>query len=79
MIRTHFSYVLFDADVRRLNDVSGELDVSVHDQRFVRPVRVDAHFAGVNDRLGRGASLPAQLRVALELARVRSLSEEKII
>lgn len=70
---THFLYVLFDPDVRRLDNVSRELNVSVDDQRLVRPVGVDAHLAGVDNRLWRGAPLPAQFRVALELTRIRSL------
>lgn len=70
---THFLYVLFDPDVGWLNYVSCKLNVSMHDQRLVRPVRVDAHLAGVYNRLWCGASLPAQFCVALELAWIRSL------
>lgn len=77
VVITHFLYVLFDPGVRRLYNVSGELDVTVNDHRLVRPVRIDAHLTGVHDRLGRGAPLPAQLRVTLELPRVRSLLKKK--
>lgn len=46
---THFLNVLFDPNIRRLNNVSSELNVSVYDERLVRPVRVDAYLAGVDN------------------------------
>lgn len=61
------------AAVARLHDASRYLQVAVHHQTLVGPVGVDADAARVENRVLGDASLPAQLHVVLELARIRRL------
>jgi len=58
--------------------VSGDFGVTVHHERLVGPVRVDADPAGAPHRVRRRALLPAELGVALELARVRGPHDDAL-
>lgn len=73
--RPHLLHVLLGPQVRGVHERAHDLDVAVHHQRLVRPVRVDAHTAMVEDRVGHLRPLPQHVAVTLKLARVGSLAQ----
>lgn len=68
--RAQLSQLALDSAIARLQDVAGHLQVPIHHQTLVRLVRVQPDLAVMEDAVRRDSSLPAQLKVVLELARI---------
>lgn len=70
----HLLQVLLGPQVRGVHERAHNLDVAVHNQRLIRPVRVDAHTTVVEDSVRHLRPLPQHVAVALKLARVGGLA-----
>lgn len=60
--RPHLLHVLLGPQVRRVHERAHDLDVAVHHQRLIRPVRVDAHTTMVEDSVRHLRPLPTARR-----------------
>lgn len=70
----HLLHVLLGPQVRGVHERAHDLDVAMHHQRLIRPVRVNAHTAMVEDRVRHLRPLPQHLAVTLKLAWIGGLA-----
>ena len=76
---TNLFDAFFRSDITGLHQMAGDFDIAVHDQSFIRTIRVDADSSSVEYWLRGGASLPGSFYFVLEHARIGSLTHKLIM